>query len=282
MLQDRLKKIGLAVLCGGAIVAFIFVYQKDIRGHQADALAGANQGNVVHQVQPTVDSTVLPTKVSDYNDIEALKHLNLTAINVIWFTNYYRVKNGLQPLTERWRLDNSAMLKINDMFAYQYFDHIRPYNNVGFDTFINEQNYDFIKIGENLAMGDFRTAREVVDAWMASAPHRRNMLSQTYVDIGVSIRFGSMRGKQVMLIAEHLGQPRRTCPSIDSSVKTSIDTLTNQIKGIQDDITTKGSTDPGYGGLVNDYNIAADHLSELVKQYNAEVKAFDSCIAGQS
>jgi uncharacterized protein YkwD len=45
------------------------------------------------------------------------------------------------------------------MFKYQYFDHTRPHNGLGFDNFIDNQNYDFIKIGENLALGFYHQQR---------------------------------------------------------------------------------------------------------------------------
>ena len=120
------------------------------------------------------------------------------------------------------------------MLVHQYFEHTRKDGaSVGFDTFIDNQGYSFIKIGENLAMGDFSTSAEVVNAWMKSSAHKKNILDTTYKDIGTTVSRGAMNGKSVLLITQHFGNPRSSCPAISQSTKNSVDTFKQQIIALQ-------------------------------------------------
>ena len=51
-------------------------------------------------------------------------------------------------------------------------------------------------VGENIAWGSGRksTPRNIVDAWMNSAPHRANILNGQFEDIGVAVKNGSPGG----------------------------------------------------------------------------------------
>jgi uncharacterized protein YkwD len=48
----------------------------------------------------------------------------------------------------------------------------------------NASGYYFILIGENISDGE-ASAEEIVDAWLASARHRENILNCRYEDTGV-------------------------------------------------------------------------------------------------
>ncbi len=224
-------------------------------------------------------------------------HMNLTAENVVWFTNYERVQAGLKPLALEPALNRSSQRKNVDMFTHQYFSHSRDSTPpVGFDFFIDEQRYSFIKIGENLAMGDFSTSAEVVTAWMNSPSHRKNIMDTLYHEIGVGVTSGVMNGKETLLITQHFGDPRDRCPTISVSTKASIETLKKDILELQTIIgeeqqKVNRSTkvlDPNYDSIiakynemVDQYNQSINRMEDLVTKYNKQVQIFDQCLQGR-
>lgn len=67
-------------------------------------------------------------------------------------------------------------------------------------------NYDYKKIGENIAWTDGDTLKVIVKKWMESPRHRENMLNKRYVEIG----FGVARdAKGEIYFAQVLGVQRR-------------------------------------------------------------------------
>ena len=237
----------------------------------------------------------LPANESGYSSKNMASHLELTPANIIWFTNYYRIQNKLQPLIISTQLMKSSMDKVNDLFTYQYFNHTRPGSNRGFDVFFDKENYVYIKIGENLAMGDFNTSKEVVDAWMKSPEHRKNILDPIYTNIGVSDLYGTMDGSDTYAIVQHFGKPRSDCPTVSTNLSSQIDALKTQVTtlknkiGIKEgEVATTNTLDPAdnsiideYNSLVDSYNLITDQISTLVGSYNQQVTHYDNCIQGK-
>jgi len=58
--------------------------------------------------------------ISEVLDVPAEKVI-IKDYEVLKWTNYYRVQNGVAPLERNAKLDSAAMFKTNDMFARQYF-----------------------------------------------------------------------------------------------------------------------------------------------------------------
>ncbi|MBT2695575.1 sporulation protein [Bacillus sp. ISL-55] len=102
---------------------------------------------------------------------------------VIDLTNEQRRKNGLQNLQPDTALSNVAQEKSNDMQAKNYFSHTSPTYGSPFDM-MRDFGVSYNTAGENIAMGQ-RSAEEVVNAWMNSEGHRKNILSPNYTHIGV-------------------------------------------------------------------------------------------------
>lgn len=199
----------------------------------------------------------------------------LTSANIIWFTNNYRVQHGLNPLTLSSQLRNSAYYKSQDMFRHNYFAHERPSNGMGFDNFIDNQGYDFIKIAENLARGEFATSKSVVDAWINSPTHRANILDASYTEIGVSVDRGTLDGKEVTVITQHFGKPRNICPGVDEALHAQIQSMNRQLTNLKKKIDLD---DGDVESLIQDYNTIIRSRVPLVAKYNTQVIAFDACI----
>nr|WP_262380912.1 CAP domain-containing protein [Bacillus infantis] len=102
---------------------------------------------------------------------------------VIELTNAERTKNGLAALKADNSLSGVAKEKSDDMQAKNYFSHTSPTYGSPFDM-MRDFGVEYSTAGENIAMGQ-RSAEEVVDAWMKSEGHRKNILSSNFTHIGV-------------------------------------------------------------------------------------------------
>ncbi|HJV31178.1 MAG TPA: CAP domain-containing protein [Bacillales bacterium] len=109
--------------------------------------------------------------------------INKVAMQVIDLTNAERKKNGLPPLKADASLSKVAQTKSNDMESKHYFSHTSPTYGSPFDM-MRDFGVTYRTAGENIAMGQ-PTAQQVVNAWMNSEGHRKNILSPNYTNIGV-------------------------------------------------------------------------------------------------
>lgn len=99
--------------------------------------------------------------------------------------NRERASRGLPALQLNGVLCAAAEDRVRDMFAKHYFDHVSP---DGIDPFswAIRRGYDYRDLAENLAVG-YRSAAAVIDGWMHSTGHRRNLLGADYREVGVAI-----------------------------------------------------------------------------------------------
>ena len=104
----------------------------------------------------------------------------------IQLVNEEREKQGISPLIQDPFLNQLAIIKVQDILEYGYFDHKSPYYGNPWDM-AAIYDYEFSSLGENIARY-LSTPEEVVKAWMASDTHRENMLKPTYTHIGVAIK----------------------------------------------------------------------------------------------
>jgi uncharacterized YkwD family protein/spore coat assembly protein SafA len=114
--------------------------------------------------------------------IDNIKTLEQQVINLV---NQQRAKNGLQALKANWELCRVARYKSQDMINKRYFSHESPTYGSPF-RMMESFGIKFSAAGENIAYGQ-RTPQEVMNAWMNSPGHRRNILSNIYNQIGVGV-----------------------------------------------------------------------------------------------
>jgi len=218
----------------------------------------------------------------------------LTQEGVISLTNAKRAENGLPALKESLNLDASAKAKTLDMFKNQYFAHQSP-GGAGMGDLAENAGYDFLIIGENLALGNFENDQALVAAWMASPGHRANILNTNYQEIGAFVQKGTFEGKTTWLAVQHFGKPVSACPSPSSALKAEIETSQNQLMEIEKtlealraELETTSRRDrqsynqkvDQYNNFVSQYNNLSAEIKTMVATYNGQVKAFNSCAGG--
>ena len=154
---------------------------------------------------------------------------DLTVAGVILYTNSERAQNGgLPALTENSFLDRDAQMKVADMFSKQYFEHVSP-TGVGPGDLAKAVGYQYVLVGENLALGDFGSDQGVLTAWMNSPGHRANILNTHYTEIGVAVGKGMYEGRMTWLAVQSFGMPLSACPEISVAVKNQIDANNTEI-----------------------------------------------------
>lgn len=102
---------------------------------------------------------------------------------VIQLTNAERRRNGLPDLQADTSLSKVAREKSNDMQAKGYFSHTSPTYGSPFDM-MRDFGISYRSAGENIAKGQ-QSPEQVVQAWMNSEGHRKNILSADFTHIGV-------------------------------------------------------------------------------------------------
>ncbi|MFD0715265.1 CAP domain-containing protein [Paenibacillus sp. GCM10027626] len=106
------------------------------------------------------------------------------AAQVVKLVNAERAKAGLSALTTDALLTKVAYDKAKDMYDNNYFDHNSPTYGSPFDM-MNAYGVQYNAAGENIAKGQ-RSPEEVMNAWMNSDGHRKNIMNSMFNKIGVA------------------------------------------------------------------------------------------------
>ncbi|MGP4060696.1 CAP domain-containing protein [Halobacillus sp. H74] len=102
---------------------------------------------------------------------------------VVELTNQEREKQGLAPLELDTELSGVAKDKSLDMQQNNYFSHNSPTHGSPFDM-MKAYGIDYRTAGENIAMGQ-TSPEQVVEGWMNSEGHRKNIMNPNFTHIGV-------------------------------------------------------------------------------------------------
>lgn len=211
---------------------------------------------------------------------------------IISKTNTERTNAGKKPLKENSTLDLTAYVKAKDMLDRQYFEHVSP-SGKGVGDLVTNVGYDYITIGENLALGNFASSSDIVNAWMNSPGHRANILNDSYTEIGVGIISGTYEGRSVWIAVQHFGRPLSSCPTINNVLKNTINknekdanTMQTELSKQKTVLDTPGiNSQPDYIQLVNTYNELVKKYNALISttkdqitEYNKQIQQFNKCI----
>lgn len=104
---------------------------------------------------------------------------------VAQLVNIQRVNKGFPSLGSNSKLSNVAKLKSQDMIDNEYFLHLSPTYGSPFDM-MNNFGISYMAAGENIAYGQ-STPVEVMNSWMNSEGHRKNILNSAFTEIGIGV-----------------------------------------------------------------------------------------------
>ena len=288
--KRRLIIIAAAVVIVGAV---IWYFQKSL------SLPLQNIGVVGNSVETSVSGQLQqnfsqPPPLKQSTKTAPKKANTLTIEGVITQTNDQRTENGnLSSLTENATLDDVATLRIDDLFAGQYFAHVNSSTGESAITVASSVGYAYLALGENLALGNYAGDAGVVAAWMTSPGHRANILDTHYTQIGVAVREGMFDGQETWIAVQIFGRPASDCTAPDANLNITIDLSENQISAIAAQLQSdkvaiaamSPQSGPQYNAKVEDYNNLAAQYNNLtaetktaIDSYDSQVNAFNQCL----
>lgn len=130
---------------------------------------------------------------------------SVTVDEVVTRTNEERGRAGLPTLVQSALLTQAAYAKATDMMSADYWAHVSPTGTQPW-SFIKNSGYTYRYAGENLAR-DFSDTPAMMSAWMSSASHRENILSNRYSEIGVAVLDGTLEGVETRLVVQMFAAP---------------------------------------------------------------------------
>ena len=136
-------------------------------------------------VSSTPDTSVPDSSAPDSGDQDEPSDDQLTqyANEVVRLVNEQRAQNGLKALTVDINVQKAAQVRAKEQ--QQLFSHTRP-NGTNCFTALKENGVSYRGAGENIAMGQ-RSPEQVMNGWMNSEGHRKNILNAKFTNIGVGV-----------------------------------------------------------------------------------------------
>ena len=102
---------------------------------------------------------------------------------ILQLVNNERTDAGLAPLSINSQLDRAANLHTDEMVQADKMQHQLP-GEASLGDRVSATGYDWTRVAENIAAGA-KTPEAVVDGWMNSSGHRKNILNPNYTHLGV-------------------------------------------------------------------------------------------------
>jgi uncharacterized protein YkwD len=147
----------------------------------------------------------VPTKIfKPSSSAQASQYLQkLNTEDILLAVNEIRIQNNLPILKNNFLLTKAAQNKSKDMMDNQFFAHDGP--NKKWASYIFEAGYKYKLIGENLATGYYESS-QLVNAWINSETHKKNILSPDFLETGLAVIYGTYKGKDTVFIVQTFGE----------------------------------------------------------------------------
>ncbi len=260
------------------------------------------------------DKPFLSNLIKNYKDSEIIQAINkevsnpgalvakiesskafLTKDGVFVLTNKERSDRNISQFASDAGLDEIARRRMNDMFAKGYFEHVSP-SGESASSVADDIKYEYISIGENIALGNFETDAVLVQAWMDSPGHRANILNSKFTHLGVAVGKGLYQGRETWIGVQIFSKPLSACPAIDESLKAEIDLLISEIEEIKEELeklqyeldqmqSQRRQNRDEYNAKVEEYNAKVREVNaknaevrSKIEIYNRGVKGFNACV----
>lgn len=189
--MKTIKKISLTILLSVALALGLSINASASTVHTVQS--GDTMWKIAVKYQIGVPEIISANKqITNPNMIYPGQKVNIPSLSVattsvedqvVQLVNQERARYGLNPLKSNWELARVARYKSQDMIDRKYFDHNSPTYGTPFQM-MKSFGISYRSAGENIAAGQ-STPNEVVQAWMNSEGHRKNILSSTFTEIGV-------------------------------------------------------------------------------------------------
>lgn len=222
------------------------------------------------------------------------REASLTNEGVFRATNLEREHHGFKAYTHNDVLSRIAKKKMQDLFARQYFEHVSPTGeDVG--DLARHEGYQYIIVGENLALGNYQDDAALVQAWMNSPGHRANILHRRFTEIGIAVGRGMYEGQRVWIGVQEFGAPSSLCSGPREDERLKIEQNKQTLAFEEEELTRKkthlatypNKRSPEYRAEVEEYNVLVARYNALVEEtrilidtYNQEVENTNRCIRG--
>ena len=256
------------------------------------------QTNLANTLEATIDQTQKAIHAPAPLINKELQNDSILSINgVLTWTNNNRREQEVGILKLDASLNSAAQAKIEDMFTNQYFEHVSP-TGLGPSHWVDSAGYEYVSVGENLALGNYDGDEALVTAWMNSPGHRANILNKSFEEIGIAVKKGVFDGVETWLAVQIFAKPLASCPPVNKTLEATIEKnqaqleiwdteiITLQVKlekskprgrSSQAEIDKYNALVSEYNQLAKSYNALTEETKKLVDQYNAQVNAFNVC-----
>jgi uncharacterized protein YkwD len=165
-------------------------------------------------------STFIPAARAGTQDLQPqfVVGVRLLESQLITAVNTFRAARGQRPFRVSARLHAAAVRHSSEMARYGYFAHASP-NGGAFwrriAAYYSPLGYRSWEVGENMEYGQpGLAAAEVLREWLASPPHRANIVSTRWRDAGIGAVSatgapGVYGGLPTTIVTLDLGRRRR-------------------------------------------------------------------------
>jgi len=104
---------------------------------------------------------------------------------LVRLVNLHRASLHLRPLAWSPRAAAVALAHSRDMERRDFFSHVNPDHASPFDR-LDGAGIHYVRAGENIAYG-YAAAAEVLQGWLDSPGHRRNLENPDYTEQGIAV-----------------------------------------------------------------------------------------------
>jgi len=133
-------------------------------------------------------------------DLAAVRREMLAIVNAA------RLVAGRSPLALDPRLNTAAQAHAADMLARTYYNHVSPEGSQPRGRLLGA-GYTGDIVGENIAAGQ-TSVEDVMEAWLHSEDHRRNILDPRFTEIGIGLAVGSSEHRYKVMWVQDFARPR--------------------------------------------------------------------------
>ena len=122
-------------------------------------------------------------------------YLNAYEKRTLQLHNGARTSRGLGPLCVSSKLTRAARAHSQEMMDRDYLSH-NSYNGETYDARLRRFGYTRLPSGENISWGSgsYGSPNSRFNFWMNSSPHRANILSGRYDQVGIGTASGTFQG----------------------------------------------------------------------------------------